>query len=238
MPISHQISVPANNSTYTANFTTQNFLTMTAGVGGAVSPQGGWFDTGTPVQISATPSSGNTFGGWSGNGAGNYSGQNNPATVTMNGPVTETASFGACGYTLAAPVPQTFSASGGNGIASITTGQGCPWTATTDSPSWITFTTASGTGSGQIAFSVGQNPNSARSATISAGGQSVTLNQTAADNPVPSISNLSQTTAAKGGTGFTLTVNGSNFFNGSVVRWNGQNRQTTFVSHYRLSMQL
>ncbi|MCI0400489.1 MAG: IPT/TIG domain-containing protein, partial [Gammaproteobacteria bacterium] len=35
--------------------------------------------------------------------------------------------------------------------------------------------------------------------------------------------------------GFTLTVNGSNFINGSVVRWNGADRTTTFVSATQLT---
>jgi hypothetical protein len=34
---------------------------------------------------------------------------------------------------------------------------------------------------------------------------------------------------------FTLTVNGSGFTTGSVVRWNGSNRPTTFVSSTRLT---
>ena len=38
-----------------------------------------------------------------------------------------------------------------------------------------------------------------------------------------------------GGPAFTLTVNGSNFVSGSVVRWNGANRTTTFVSATQLT---
>src|SRR5207249_3013407 len=49
-------------------------------------------------------------------------------------------------------------------------------------------------------------------------------------NPVPTISSLSPPSALAGGQGFNLTVNGSNFVSGSVVRWNGANRTTTFVS--------
>jgi hypothetical protein len=37
-----------------------------------------------------------------------------------------------------------------------------------------------------------------------------------------------------GSPAFTLTVNGSNFMSSSVVRWNGANRPTTFVSRYQL----
>jgi hypothetical protein len=54
-------------------------------------------------------------------------------------------------------------------------------------------------------------------------------------NPVPTISSLDPTSAAAGGAAFKLTVNGSNFTNSSVVRWNGSDRPTTFVSSSQLS---
>ena len=46
----------------------------------------------------------------------------------------------------------------------------------------------------------------------------------------PSITSLSSTSATVGSAAFTLTVNGVNFENGSVVRWNGVDRTTAFVS--------
>jgi hypothetical protein len=49
-------------------------------------------------------------------------------------------------------------------------------------------------------------------------------------NPIPIISTLSPNSAVGGGGAFTLTVTGSNFINGSVVRWNGSDRNTTYVS--------
>ena len=49
-------------------------------------------------------------------------------------------------------------------------------------------------------------------------------------NPVPVISSISPSSQTAGGSGFTLTVNGSNFVSGSVVRWNGSDRVTTYVS--------
>jgi len=89
----HQITTPSTNTTYTANFTTQYYLTMTAGTGGSVSPSSGWYDSGQNVQIQATPNSGYSFSTWTGSGSGAYTGTNNPATVTMSGPITETTNF-------------------------------------------------------------------------------------------------------------------------------------------------
>ena len=90
--ISHTVT-PTSNSTYTVNFTTQYYLTMSAGAGGSVSPGSLWTNSGAVVNISATASNGYSFMGWTGGGAGSYSGNNNPAAVTLNGPITETASF-------------------------------------------------------------------------------------------------------------------------------------------------
>jgi len=50
------------------------------------------------------------------------------------------------------------------------------------------------------------------------------------NNPVPALASLSPATATAGGAAFTLTVNGSNFVAASVVRWNGADRNTRFVS--------
>jgi hypothetical protein len=49
-------------------------------------------------------------------------------------------------------------------------------------------------------------------------------------NPLPWITSISPAYAAVGSAGFTLTVNGTNFVSGSVIRWNGQDRTTTFVN--------
>jgi hypothetical protein len=53
-------------------------------------------------------------------------------------------------------------------------------------------------------------------------------------NPVPVLAALSPNNAMAGGTGFTLTATGTNFVASSVVRWNGVNRTTTFVTSTEL----
>jgi hypothetical protein len=49
-------------------------------------------------------------------------------------------------------------------------------------------------------------------------------------NPMPSITDLSPSSVPEGNGGFTLTVTGSGFINGSTVRWNSSNRTTSYVS--------
>jgi List-Bact-rpt repeat protein len=90
--ISHTVA-PTTNKTYTAAFMTQYYLTMSHGTGGTVTPSSGWRGSGTTVSISATPASGYSFSNWSGSGTGSFSGTNNPASITMGGPITETANF-------------------------------------------------------------------------------------------------------------------------------------------------
>jgi hypothetical protein len=53
--------------------------------------------------------------------------------------------------------------------------------------------------------------------------------------PVPILSSLSPSSASTGGAAFTLTVQGSNFILNSVVRWNGSDCSTTFVSTAQLT---
>jgi Divergent InlB B-repeat domain len=90
--ISHAVA-PTTNTTYTATFATQYYLTMTHGTGGTVSPGSGWRSSGQSISISVTPASGYSFSNWNGSGTGSYSGTNNPASITMGAPMTENAIF-------------------------------------------------------------------------------------------------------------------------------------------------
>ena len=57
----------------------------------------------------------------------------------------------------------------------------------------------------------------------------------AATPPPPTLTALSPSSATAGGPGSTPTTTGSNFVRGSVVRWNGANRTTTFVNSTQLT---
>lgn len=58
------------------------------------------------------------------------------------------------------------------------------------------------------------------------------------NNPVPTVASTSPISAQGGGPAFNLTVNGANFVSGSIVRFNGEDRPTTFVSGAELQAQV
>ncbi len=67
------------------------------------------------------------------------------------------------------------------------------------------------------------------------GGISNAQTFTISDPPAPTITGRTPTLVIVGGPDFTLTVNGTNFVNDSVVRFNGSPRATTFVSSAKLT---
>jgi uncharacterized repeat protein (TIGR02543 family) len=95
--ISHSVTATAGGgaATYTANFTTQYLLTTAvapsgSGTVGALPSSGdGFYDSGTPVQLTPTASPSYTFSNWT----GDQTGTANPLNVTMNAPVSVTANF-------------------------------------------------------------------------------------------------------------------------------------------------
>jgi M6 family metalloprotease-like protein len=67
---------------------TQYTLTVTAGEGGSVSTEGGTYDEGTEITITATPNDGYEFIGWEGSDS-----DSNSLTVTLNGDTSVQAIF-------------------------------------------------------------------------------------------------------------------------------------------------
>ncbi|HWQ33946.1 MAG TPA: IPT/TIG domain-containing protein [Blastocatellia bacterium] len=61
------------------------------------------------------------------------------------------------------------------------------------------------------------------------------LVQAVAQTPTaPTLTSLSPNSVTAGGADFTLNLTGSNFTAGSVVRWNGADRPTNFISGTQL----
>ncbi|MBI1760082.1 MAG: hypothetical protein HYR56_01470 [Acidobacteria bacterium] len=75
-------------------------------------------------------------------------------------------------------------------------------------------------------------------ANVSGGGGSSNALSFTINNPIPALATIAPTTALAGSAALTLIVNGTNFVNGSAVRWNGENRATAFVSSTQLTAQI
>ena len=56
-----------------------------------------------------------------------------------------------------------------------------------------------------------------------------------ANNPIPSLTTISPSSATAGAIGFTMTLTGTNFISGSIVKWNGTSLTTTYASATQLT---
>ncbi len=95
-PVSITMNAPINEA---ASWTHQYRLTMAANYG-TTTPSVGehWYNAGAAVEINATApdppiDERYVWEGWIGTGTGSYTGPNNPGTITMNAPITETATW-------------------------------------------------------------------------------------------------------------------------------------------------
>jgi hypothetical protein len=147
--------------------------TVTAG-GGC-----GWTATSNATWLTITAGSSGT-----GNGTVSYTATANASSISRSGTltvagqtVTVTQTGVTCSFT-ASPASQTIVAAGGAASATVTAAAGCGWTATTNA-TWLTVTAgSSGTGNGTVSYTAAANAStSSRSATLTAGGQIVTITQ-------------------------------------------------------------
>jgi hypothetical protein len=228
--VNHTVNQTASTCTYNVSPTSAN-----------IGANGG------PGSVSITPKKGCGWSAWSnvpwitisggtsgtGSGTVNYSvaansGAARTGTLKVGGvTVTITQS---CSATISS-TSQPFAPSGGTGTISVATSSTCAWTATSNA-SWLTITSgASGSGNGVVNYSVAANSGAARTGTLTVAGNTFTVTQATA---LPTVASLSPTSAKVNSGAFVLTVNGTNFNSSSVVRWNGSNRVTTYVSPTQL----
>jgi hypothetical protein len=150
----------------------------------------------------------------SGNGQVRYEAQRNSGptrtgTLTIAGQAVVITQPGGCAYTLQ-PGSADIGQSGGAGRVTVTTFQGCPWTAASTAP-WVTLTEAAGSGTGAFAYSVAANTMGvpARSASVSVGDQTFRVTQAAGPECTYTVSPNIQVFPAAGGTsGFSVTTGG------------------------------
>jgi Putative binding domain, N-terminal len=102
-----------------------------------------------------------------------------PCVSVSSGTIASQGQGQVCTFSLSGS-GQSFNATGGTGNVSVNTSSGCTWSATS-SESWLTVVSgASGTGTGVVVYQVAANTTGqARTASLSIGGQTFTVNQTA-----------------------------------------------------------
>ena len=179
-------------------------VTAAAGSGTIDVTAGGtcaWSAT-SPVQwITFTaPASGSGNGSVGYNVAANTNSSSRSATITVAGqPFVVTQAGAACDATLN-PASQNFTVAGGNGGTAVTVPAGCTWSAV-PSAAWITVLTgATGSGNGNVTYSVSANPNgTTRNGTIAIGGKLLNVTQDAAAC-TSTVSSTSESFESTGGT--------------------------------------
>lgn len=180
-PTTLNFTMPANNVTLNATFTKINYtVSATAGTGGTVAPATQTKTIGDAVTVTATPSAGYTFGGWTASGVTLTPAQAASATLNFTMPannVTLEATFNAIPYTVTLnAVPSnggTFSAINPN----YTVGQSVTVTATANPGFVFSGWTASG-------VTLGTPGNASQTFNMPANNVTLTANFTAMNNKI------------------------------------------------------
>ena len=115
-------------------------------------------DTRALVNLSATPSNGYSFSGWSGSGSGSYSGMNNPTSIVVTAPITEVANF----VLIPSSIQRISISSNGSVSFTYATVPGFPYhveTATNlASPTWLTIAGSATNATGSSVTFTDPNP--------------------------------------------------------------------------------
>lgn len=177
----------------------------TGSVGVTLAAACGWTAVSNAAWITVTGGASGT-----GNGTVNYSVAANSSitqrvgTITIAGLTFTVTQSGVNCSTTVAPLSASIASTGGSGSTGVTSPAGCPWSAVSAAPSWLTVTGgASGNGNGTVSYSVGANPDGlARQGTIAIGGQIFVVDQA----PAPCTYSISPTSANFAAAGATSTT--------------------------------
>jgi lipoprotein signal peptidase len=151
----------------------------------------------------------------SGTGALTFTAAANTTTATRIGAITlagQTVAVtqapipSSCSYVIS-PTSRSVPVSGASGVLSVTATAGCTWTATS-SAAWLSVTAgSSGSGNGAVSYIVDVNTApTPRSATITVGGQTFTVNQNGTAGCIQSISPTSQSFGSLGGSNWVTVT--------------------------------
>ncbi len=177
----------------------------------------------TQVTVTSYPQNGYQFSNWSGDASGTTS----ATTVTMTGNKSVTANFAQSCFTLATSVSPT-----GSGTIEVSPAPNCNNATQYLSGTSIQLTTKPKNGMTFSNWSGDYSDVSNPLPIIIDTNISVTANII---YKVPTLTEINPTNIISGSDSFVLTVKGTNFTENSIVRWNGSDRLTTFVSDTQLS---
>jgi hypothetical protein len=102
--------------------------------------------------------------------------------------VTFTQAAQSCSYSVT-PTSVNVGTNGGANAVSVTSGTQCSWTAVSN-VAWVVVATATGSGIGQVNYTVAANTGAARTGTMTVAGQTVTITQAAQPTPPAPPNNL------------------------------------------------
>jgi len=210
---SHTVTQQGAPCTYTLDPASRSFGPAGGGGSVKVTTQAGcaWSVSGGAAWVSVSNGQGSGGGEFSYVVQENASTSSRSATLSVAGQshtIAQDAAAPACTFSLTPPSRQ-FSAAGGTGTVSIATQPGCQWTASSGA-AWTSLGAASGTGPGDLAYTVQVNSAAIpRSTTVTINGQTHTVNQ----DPAPqqtctyALDPASRTFNASGGDGrITVTT--------------------------------
>jgi hypothetical protein len=181
-----ETGIPNTGGNYSTTFTPASHLGCTQD----------WTTSSVAAWVTGVPASGNGVTTINYSVAAN-TGAARSDTMTIGGRSMMLAQLAApsCGYALDASSANVAAVGGTSSFGMVTTA-GCAWT-TSESSSWLSSVTASGTGSGTISYTAAENTGPARSDTITSQGQTFTVNQ--ANGCAVTVTPESVTPSAAGG---------------------------------------
>ena len=125
-------------------------------------------------------------------------GQERTGTAIIAGQSFTVTQSQGCSFAIS-PTTARAPAQGGNGTVTVTAPQGCSWTASAQA-GWVQITSgASGSGSGQVAYSVSPSVDGERTTTLTIGGQVFTITQSPGCSFA--LSSITAQFASEGGSG-------------------------------------
>ena len=224
-------TVTVNQAALSCNYTfapTSASFTAAAGsssVGVTVPTGCTWTATSSASWLTVTSGTSGNGNGTVGFAAAANTGPARNANLTIGGQTYAVTQANGCTY-IASPTSVSAAAGSGSGGIGVTAGTGCTWTASS-SASWLTVTSgASGSGTGSVGYAIAANTGAARSATLTVGGKTVGLTQSAfvATVPPPTGSNVALASAgavATASSSYSGSYAASSVVNGDRTGSNG-----------------